>query len=414
MIEAGGEETTSTTSSTSSVQGVPYGSSSNNSGVTFAICSPSDDEEEDLDDEEENYVEDTGSSLKEENSANQELDSNYWKSVTNPLLQFKRISDQGLQNAKDQIRRLSNSGSKLLSRMTLANDCSRPTRGRLRVGHHHHGHLGIPRRGSVQDPMSILKDLNNESGNGNNGTGNSVGFSRKSVSFCQRDNVHVYKSEPYYEDEEDILNLTSLSSSALDDLNDEDELDNKNLVPSFVFPGKKPNYASQFERTLMILESVDISDEDMCLMGNVRVNFANLQMAAAGRKRVTIVAKYSKDDWKTARETKAMIVKAQTHPALSHLMTKAMRFYIDCDDLNVGEVLKFTIHCYAYSQNKQQIPICKDDNDGLSYQVNCTPKLNVWAAKAAQELKNFAPAANRNNCFHKNESNSETVTKNSV
>ena len=114
----------------------------------------------------------------------------------------------------------------------------------------------------------------------------------------------------------------------MDDLNDEDELDNKNLVPSFVFPGKKPNYASQFERTLMILESVDISDEDMCLMGNVRVNFANLQMAAAGRKRVTIVAKYSKDDWKTARETKAMIVKAQTHPALSHLMTKAMRFYI--------------------------------------------------------------------------------------
>ena len=131
------------------------------------------------------------------------------------MLQFKRISDQGLQNAKDQIRRLSNSGSKLLSRMTLANDCSRPTRGRLRVGHHHHGHLGIPRRGSVQDPMSILKDLNNESGNGNNGTGNSVGFSRKSVSFCQRDNVHVYKSEPYYEDEEDILNLTSLSSKYL-------------------------------------------------------------------------------------------------------------------------------------------------------------------------------------------------------
>ena len=38
----------------------------------------------------------------------------------------------------------------------------------------------------------------------------------------------------------------------------------------------------------MILESVDISNEDMCLMGNVRVNFAKLQMAAAGRKRVSI------------------------------------------------------------------------------------------------------------------------------
>ena len=68
---------------------------------------------------------------------------------------------------------------------------------------------GGPRRGSVQDPMSILKDLNNEVG------GNSVGFSRKSVSFCQRDNVHVYKSEPYYEDEEEILNLTSMSSKYL-------------------------------------------------------------------------------------------------------------------------------------------------------------------------------------------------------
>ena len=53
--------------------------------------------------------------------------------------------------------------------------------------------------------MSILKDLNE-------GGGGSVGFSRKSVSFCQRDNVHVYKSEPYYEDEDDIVDLASLSS----------------------------------------------------------------------------------------------------------------------------------------------------------------------------------------------------------
>ena len=71
--------------------------------------------------------------------------------------------------------------------------------------------------------------------------------------------------------------------------NDNDEEPNdKNLVPCFVFPGKKPNYSSQFEKTVMILESVDISNEDMCLMGNVRVNFAKLQMAAAGRKRVSI------------------------------------------------------------------------------------------------------------------------------
>ena len=126
------------------------------------------------------------------------LDSNYWLTVTNPLLQLRRISDQGLRNARDQFRRLSNSGSKLLSRIALVNECrpgngppGRPGRGGLRKG--------------SADPMSILKDLNE-------GGGGSVGFSRKSVSFCQRDNVHVYKSEPYYEDEDDIVDLASLSS----------------------------------------------------------------------------------------------------------------------------------------------------------------------------------------------------------
>ena len=103
-----------------------------------------------------------------------------------------------------------------------------------------------------------------------------------------------------------------------------------------------------------------------------------------------------------------MIVKAQSHPALSHFFTKAMRFYIDCDDLNIGDVLKFSIHCYAYVQ-KHQVDLCKDDNDGLAYQVNCTPKLNMWAAKAAQELKNFAPVVNRNNCLHKDQINQNSV-----
>ena len=85
----------------------------------------------------------------------------------------------------------------------------------------------------------------------------------------------------------------------------------------------------------MILESVDISDEDMCLMGNIRVNFSRLQQVAASKRRVAIVAKYSIDNWATTKEAKAMLVKAQAHPALSHLSTKAMRFYIDCDDLQV-------------------------------------------------------------------------------
>ena len=95
--------------------------------------------------------------------------------------------------------------------------------------------------------------------------------------------------------------FTFLIGSPTDDANEEH---NKNLVPCFVFPGKKPNYASQFESTVMILESVDVSNEDMCLMGNVRVNFANLQKAASGRKRVSIIAKYTLDNWNTVKEAK--------------------------------------------------------------------------------------------------------------
>ena len=67
------------------------------------------------------------------------------------------------------------------------------------------------------------------------------------------------------------------------------------------------------------------SEEDMCIMGNVRVNFTNLQKVAACQRRVTIIAKYTTDDWVTSQETKAMIVKAQSHPALSHFITKGKR-----------------------------------------------------------------------------------------
>jgi hypothetical protein len=133
-------------------------------------------------------------------------------------------------------------------------------------------------------------------------------------------------------------------------------------------------------------------------MGNVRVNLDRLQQAAATKKRVSIVAKYTTNEWTTSKETKAMLVKAQSHPALSHLATKAMRFYIDCDELEAGDVLKFSVMCYA--SNQPNLSLGKDDNDGHCYQVNCTPKLNIWAARAAQELKNFAPIV-KYNCIHK-------------
>ncbi len=63
-----------------------------------------------------------------------------------------------------------------------------------------------------------------------------------------------------------------------------------------------------------------------------------------------------------------MLVKAQPHPALSHLVTKAMRFYIDCDDLEAGDKLQFRVVCYGSVEQKDQ-PLGTDDNDGQHYQV---------------------------------------------
>ena len=67
MIEAGGEEETSTSSSSSN-------------SVTFAICSPSD--EEDLD-EEDDYVEDNPGSPKEDSANQGSTGSPIWIKVYN-------------------------------------------------------------------------------------------------------------------------------------------------------------------------------------------------------------------------------------------------------------------------------------------------------------------------------------------
>ena len=68
------------------------------------------------------------------------------------------------------------------------------------------------RERSDESSLSVGDGAGFSARSSNEGGGGSVGFSRKSVSFCQRDNVHVYKSEPYYEDEDDIVDLASLSS----------------------------------------------------------------------------------------------------------------------------------------------------------------------------------------------------------
>ena len=112
------------------------------------------------------------------------------------------------------------------------------------------------------------------------------------------------------------------------------ELRGKSLIPTFGFNCKKPNYAQIFEENVLILESLNIT-EDFCLMGNIRVNMTKLrainreQEAVAKsvtvRQRASVFAIYTFDGWNTVKETKAMVVKAQPHPALKSFETHAMR-----------------------------------------------------------------------------------------
>ena len=60
------------------------------------------------------------------------------------------------------------------------------------ANHHHHNNRNNVRKGSA-DPMSILKAQRDLELNCSRHHG--LGFSRKSVSFCQRDNVHVYEND---------------------------------------------------------------------------------------------------------------------------------------------------------------------------------------------------------------------------
>lgn len=132
-------------------------------------------------------------------------DSRYWLNVTNPIHQIRRLSDNGLRNARMQIRRMSNSGSKLFRNLNLHRLLSDPDE---------NSRLDVPNRGMRKgsaDPMSILKAQQGlEYCSRNHG----IGFARKSVSFCQRDNVHVYDTVEYDDNElENNVILSEFSAS---------------------------------------------------------------------------------------------------------------------------------------------------------------------------------------------------------
>lgn len=271
----------------------------------------------------------------------------------------------------------------------------------------------------------------------------SLRLSRKSVSFCQRDNIMVYDAmETCVEDDgpqeptEELDGCSTRDPDRLETGSPLPELSGKSLVPTFVFPGKRPNYAEVFAKQVLVLESLDIT-EDFCLMGNIRVNMTKLKAinreqdslskSVTIKQRASVFALYTFDHWATYKDTKAMVVRALPHPSLGKFETQAMRFYIDCDEIEVGQTVEFAVLCtdkrYTVkhgsrftrrqraallssssgsggSQSKDLTTVIRkyrDDNDGLFYQAKCTKKLNQWAEKAAKELKNFTPIIKYNN-----------------
>ena len=157
--------------------------------VNFAISSSPETIEDDFDDDEDDEM----------NENDDETNSRYWLNVPSTLVQIRRLSDQGLRNAKQQFRRLSSSSSKLLKNSYL----HRVLNDSAASGTSH----GTIRRGSVDPMSSILKaqdGLNYCSKN------HGVGFARKSVSFCQRDNVHVYEKDDYEDDNGGAIATTTL------------------------------------------------------------------------------------------------------------------------------------------------------------------------------------------------------------
>ena len=88
------------------------------------------------------------------------------------------------------------------------------------------------------------------------------------------------------------------------------------------------------------------------------------------------------------------------------------RFYIDCDDMEVGDTVEFAVVCSDKRQTVKAgtkvtkklrtgighndklttvIRKYRDDNEGQFYQAKCTRQLNAWAERAARELKNVTP-----------------------
>ena len=340
------------------------------------------------------------------------------------LLNIRKMSDHGLRQLRSQLRRMSSISGRfgaLSTSCTSASSNEKMDNYAYRLSSSVRDEMKN-RKMSV-DSAGILKHAVETETKKRMFLGTHLRLSRKSVSFCTRDNVRVYDSN--YEESDD--------SQDDKDGNDNEakpvpppELKGKSLIPTFSYNCKKHNYAKLFEENVLLLESLNIT-EDLCLMGNIRVNMTRLRRinkeqetmakSVTVKQRASVYAVYTFDGWETYKETKAMVVKAQPHPALKNFETHAMRFYIDCDDMEVGDSVEFAIVCSDRRQTVKQgtrvtkklrtgignsdklttvIRKYRDDNEGQFYRAKCTRQLNTWAEKAVRELKNPIIKFNKN------------------
>ncbi|CAB4060995.1 unnamed protein product [Lepeophtheirus salmonis] len=247
----------------------------------------------------------------------------------------------------------------------------------------------------TQHPGGILKSTPSSS---NSYLNNFIHHSerRKSVSFCETESVKVFSIKSIIYPLNILPNNRKMKrddESENFDESDEDQIKEpdqcrKQLIPTFVFPNKKPDFPSYVRKKVLVLEALDIqqngcTDEDgISVIGIIR-----LTLSMTGKTKMT------------SKSFKVPSAYIRRHPSLDDVNSVFMRFCIDCDELDVGTTLSMSLWCADKIASKSTIRF-EDNNEGSYYKLKCTSKLNQWAAEAAKQLKNYAPIVRYNTKFY--------------
>lgn len=233
---------------------------------------------------------------------------------------------------------------------------------------------------------------------------------RKSVSFQDTDNIRIFSDDDpddesiafrFGSDEEAAKKVTATDANSRHSDNEPsgvgsgNNFENKSLVPTFVFPVKRRGFDDAFFQSCLMLETLSIPDQET-IVGLFRVNLTKIEDGDTeevikeeeeDEDDTKVGVAYTTDGWESTRKTEAFAVRsAALGPVLTTLNTQSYKFVIDCEDLKVGDSIEF----YAFYGDHV------DSNGQQFYRVSCTKKLNEWAAKAARELKNYAPTVKFN------------------